>query len=202
MPVREPDRIVWRAPAVDCMFCADIRRDPIALRLFETDSGFVDWRCEAPAALVTLDLAGPAPIRGCGYVERLELTIPPWRLPVDELRWGRWMDGAADRSVVWIDWRGAEPRTWVFVDGVRRTESIVGDDRVSGGAATLMLARGSTLFSRSLSEIVDGIPALRAVVPASLLALRDVRWSSTGSLQCRGAASIEGHAIHELVTFR
>lgn len=201
-PARDRDRILWQSPALECGLAAESRHGPMALRLLESETGFVDWICEAPAALVTVDLAGRPQIRGTGYAERLELTVPPWRLPITELRWGRWMDNAAAHSVVWIDWRGAEPRTWVFLHGVRAAQAVVGDDRVTAGAVTLTLAGRSALFSRSPGEIIDGIPALRAIVPASVLALREMKWSSHGILQGAGSASIEGRAIHERVTFR
>ena len=64
---------------------------------------------EAPAAEVSVSLRGFAPLRGTGYAERILITIPPWRLPIRELRWGRWIGEAASRSVVWIDWRGESP---------------------------------------------------------------------------------------------
>jgi hypothetical protein len=202
MPARERDRILWRSPGLECELVADVHDPPIAVRLFESEGGFVDWRCEAPAALVTLDLAGGSTLRGPGYAERLELTIPPWRLPITELRWGRWIDDAAARSVIWIDWRGAEPRIWVFVDGVPFTDAAVSDDRVSVGDATLVLACRSALSSRAADEIIDGIPGLRALIPISVFTPREMKWSSRGILQRVGVVPIEGRAIHELVAFR
>ena len=44
---------------------------------------------------------------GTGYAERLELSIRPWRLPIRELRWGRFVSEGA--SMAWIDWQGADP---------------------------------------------------------------------------------------------
>lgn len=202
MPVCESNRILWRAPTLGCVLTADALSQPIARRLFASREGFVDWRCEAPAALVTLQIGGRPPMRGTGYVERLDLTTPPWRLPISELRWGRWMDNEAAHSLVWIDWRETEPRTWVFADGVGIADASVGDDRVSGGPASLTLASRTTMASSAPRQIIDGIPALRAVVPASLLALRQTRWASEGILQRPAAAPIRGRAIHELVTFR
>jgi len=202
MPARARDRIVWRSRALKCTLAADVRLPPIALRLFETTDGFVDWRCEAPAAMVMLEFADRPPIRGVGYADRLDLTIPPWQLPISELRWGRWTDQSAAHSVVWIDWGGAEPRTWVFVDGARAADAAVEDDRVSAGHSTLTLTASSTLSSRALDEILRGIPPLRAVVPSSLLSLRDTKWSSRGTLHHPGSAPLDGRAIHERVIVR
>lgn len=201
-PVRKDNRIAWCAPGLKCQVAADACEQTVALRLFENSTGFLDWRCEAASARVTLDVAGFAPLRGLGYVERLELTIPPWQLPIRELRWGHWTDRHAAHSIVWIDWRGEEPRTWVFVDGTLAAAVEVQDDRVHLAASALMLAGSSTLSSDALDDIVGRIPPLRAVVPSSLFALREVKWLSRGTWHRPGESSIEGPALHERVVLR
>lgn len=51
---------------------------------------------------------------GTGYAERLDMTLAPWALPFEELRWGRFI--GPSRSAVWIYWRGGLERRWAFVD--------------------------------------------------------------------------------------
>jgi hypothetical protein len=59
---------------------------------------------------------GADTVRGIGYVESLLLTIPPWKLPFNELKWGR---HASDRhAAVWIEWTGAHAARYVWFDGV------------------------------------------------------------------------------------
>lgn len=202
-PSREGGRLRWRPSALGCAFDLDVRRPPLARRLFETGAGFVDWRCDAPVAFVEVELESGPPVRGTGYAEELTLTIPPWRLPIRELRWGRWMDPAAERSVVWIDWTGrAVKRTHVFVDGAIAPEASVDDACIRTPMATLTLASSSTLRGLALADVIRGVPALRAIAPSSLLALRDTKWSSLGTLRRPGAPPLHGRAIHERVTFR
>ncbi|HET9266232.1 MAG TPA: hypothetical protein VFO14_24505 [Vicinamibacterales bacterium] len=201
-PAREGDRIVWRPHALGCTFAADIRRPPLALRLFESEAGVIDWRCDAPAAFVKVELANRPSINGTGYAEQLTLTIPPWRLPIREVRWGRWMDPTADHSVVWIDWSGTAPCTHVFVDGARAPGFSVNDVRISSPTTALTLEALSTLSGLAVADIILGIPALRAVVPSSILAFRETKWSSLGTLRRPGAPRIQGRAIHERLVFR
>jgi hypothetical protein len=78
----------------------------------------------------------------------------------------------------------------------------VHDDRVDLGTSVLTMACSKTLSSRALDQIVGRIPPLRAVVPPSLLAVREVKWSSLGTWQRRGEAGIEGPALHERVMLR
>jgi hypothetical protein len=59
-------------------------------RLLDSPDGVVDWHCELPRAAVRLR-AGDDVLEGIGYVERLELSLLPWRIPAREIRWGRFL---------------------------------------------------------------------------------------------------------------
>lgn len=201
-PERREGGVVWRAPRLGCTFEAESTSSAVAATLLETELGAVEWECEAPATRVSVSLSDAPPIVGTGYVERLTMTIAPWRLPISELRWGRWISEGAERSVVWIDWRGETPVRWVYFDGCRALETTVMDASVIAGNARLTLAETRTLHSRSLRKVFDGMPALRAAVPASLLRWRETKWCSTGMLDVPGATSVHGHAIHESVVMR
>jgi hypothetical protein len=200
-PAIQAGEIAWQAPALRCAIRAEIRQPPFGARLLETEEGAVDWRCEAPVALVAVELDGRPPIRGPGYAERIVLTVLPWRLPIRELRWGRWLDHDARRSVVWIDWRGPPARTWVFVDGAQVPGAKVTDRGVAVDGLSLSLDRRWTLEAHRPGEIVRSIPPLKAVVPASILALDGTKWCSSGRLREGGFAPLAGQAIHELVMF-
>jgi hypothetical protein len=195
-------RITWNAPALGCAARAEAQQRPIDERLLDGDDGVVEWCVEAPAADVSFDLQGVAPVRGAGYAERIFIGVPVWRLPIRELRWGRWLDASASRSVVWIDWRGDSPRTWAFVDGVRVPGAVVTDHGVSANGMTFVLGERRTLEARRFAQIAAAIPPLHAVAPKSLLALQQTKWCSAATLQEGSAAAQPGRAIHELAVFR
>ena len=196
------DTITCRMSALECMINVESRQRPIEERLFDGDDGAVEWRAQAPAAAVRLELRGFSPVQGSGYAERIFLSMPPWHLPIRELRWGRWLDPVASRSVVWIDWRGAQPRTWVFVDGIKARTAVVTDESISAGGVRLLLGERRTLHERAFADVAATIPSLRAVVPKSLLALRETKWCSAGVLLDGNAPAQTGFAIHELAVFR
>jgi hypothetical protein len=200
-PRREGCAIAWAAPALGCAIAMEARLPPMAVRLLDSEGGAIDWHCEAPAADTQVRLDGRRPVTGQGYAERMILTLAPWRLPIDQLRWGRWIAADASRSVVWIDWQGELPRSWIFVDGQRQEPAEVGGEGVAAGGTSLRLGGPQLLPARSLRELVAAIAPLAAVVPASLLGLRQTRWRSTGTLHGAGRAPLSGWAIHELVTF-
>lgn len=194
--------ITWRAPSLACTARIEARQRPIEERLLDCEAGVVEWRVEAPAAEVSFDLGGIAPVRGTGYAERLFITVPVWRLPIRELRWGRWHNPAASRSLVWIDWRGETPRTWVFVDGIKVLAAVVTDEGVTADGMIFALGERRTLEARKFGEVAAAIPPLRALAPRSLLALREDKWCGAATLQEGSAAAQGGFAIHELAVFR
>jgi hypothetical protein len=193
--------ILWGSEGLGCTVACTRRQPPISDRLLDRPSGTLDWTVAAPAAQVEVVLGDGRTVRGAGYVERLELTLPPWRLPIDDLRWGRWVSHDATRSVVWIEWRGAEPRIDVYLDAVRQPASRVGADSITAGHSTLRLSDGTAIYSRSLGEIASGIGSLASLLPRSWLAVEDAKWLSAGRVSEGEAGGTLGWAIHEHVRF-
>jgi hypothetical protein len=196
--------IGWRSRALAC----DIECRPwtgrFASRLLDADGESLDWGCEAPAASVTVK---PHGLAGDGYAERLVLRLPPWKLPISELRWGRWSCASTRRSVVWIDWRGGHPLTLVLVDGAPAPCARVEDDRIVVGDSELSLGHGRTLHARTLGDILDGLGPIAARLPTSWQEVEDRKTLSIGTLRgCAGDTGGDvcgdtGWAIHETVRF-
>ena len=201
-PRVEGGRITWHSPPLGCTARIESRQAPIEQRLLDGDAGIVEWRAEAPAAAVSFQMGGIAPVQGTGYAERIFIGMPVWRLPIRELRWGRWLDAAATRSVVWIDWRGSSPRTWVFADGIEVPAALVTDEGIRARGMTIALGERRTLHARSFAETAATIPPLRALLPKSMLALRETKWISAATLQDGNVAAQAGSAIHELAVLR
>src|SRR5438034_9233880 len=175
---------------------------PIRRRLFEGPDGIVDWSCEMPRAKARI-----GDVRGDGYAELLRMTGPPWKLPIDELRWGRFIGG--ETSVAWIEWRGPLPQKLVFRDGVER-DGVVHDDRVElplvGQAlacpdrlkpvpqrAVLHFGRDRVLADRTVG---DALPLLKWLFPRRIRNARERKWCSRATL-----GEVSGWAIHEIVSF-
>jgi hypothetical protein len=140
-------------------------------------------------------------LSGLGYAERLTLSIAPWRLPIEALRWGRWIAAEGGRSLVWIDWRGTHPLTAVFVDGVRQGAATVDDDRVAAADVILVLRDRRTLHQRALRDVIGAVGPLARMFPASWLDVEDCKWMSVGTLHGAGGSPETGWAIHEHVRF-
>ena len=176
-PRVEGDTVVFRAPGlgIDGTWRA---LAPAHERLL-TDG--VEWRCVQPRAQVSLRLGGRA-LSGLGYVEVLTLTRVPWRLPIDELRWGRFC--AADTGAVWIEWRGAHPLKVALVDGAPADFT----------PERLRLHGDRVLRSGRIGETALAMIPRLDRLPGRIVGLSETKWLSRGAL-----AGSEGWAIHELV---
>lgn len=181
----------WRATAAPCE------------RVLLNDAGgSITWRCHIPAANSRVILADAAPIAGAGYAEELTMTVRPWLLPMDELRWGRFV--SPQSALTWIEWRGRTDRQWVFLNGAAVAGAAIGGDRVrlAGNGDGLHLNHAVCLRDGPLART-----ALRRLRGARRWLLRGIedahetKWLSQGTLTI-GARACSGWAIHEVVRFR
>ncbi|HEX5010035.1 MAG TPA: hypothetical protein VFY71_06515 [Planctomycetota bacterium] len=168
--------------------------------LLDGPEGAVRWSCLHASSEARARTARGPELSGRGYVERLELTCPPWRLPIRELRWGRFV--AADAALAWIDWRGPQPLRLVLRDGEPVADARVDDDVVTAGDAALRLSDPTTLRDGELGlTALRPLPLLRRALPPAMLGTRETKWLSRGELRRPDGRRARGWAVHELVQF-
>jgi hypothetical protein len=176
----------------------DCTARPISARLYETHDGAVTWNAHLPRARVDLEIAGRH-ITGHGYAESLELTIAPWKLPIDTLRWGRLIAG--DHHAVWINWEGPLPRTDLWLDGVHHASATFTDDSIHAGTTTITHTPICTIRKGPLgTNVLDSIPLLRGVVPPRMRSAHEDKQFSSSILDLNGKRHA-GHSIHETIRF-
>ena len=201
LPVAGDARVTWRCPALALAGTWDAPAPAPAEQLLWGDArGGVFWQVLAAPARVTLH-AGDRTVVGWGYAERLRLNLPPWRLPIDGLRWGRFV--APAHCAVWIEWAHATPRCWLWHNGAAGarptvTESGVGwtDGRVAFGALRpLRTGRlADTVFARW--------PGLRRWLPARVQAFHETKWCAPATLTAADGTVTAGWVIHEHVRLK
>jgi hypothetical protein len=201
-PTRDPlrqagGRVSWRCGRLDVEGVWSPTAASLRRRLYSDPSGAVDWNCVAPAARVRVRV-GRELLEGWGYAELLEMTVRPWDLPLDELRWGRFVGPGG--ALVWVDWRGPSPRRLVLLDGVEQPGGEVEDSVVTCGDTTeLWLAPPRSLRSGPILDVVAAVPFLARAVPDRLLRGWESKWLSRGILRLEDEPAREGWAIHEVV---
>lgn len=199
-PRVEDGAITWAAARRALGFAGTWRpRDaPIVETLLDDEDGRVTWACLAPRADVEVTIDARR-VAGLGYAEHLTLTIPPWRLPIRSLRWGR---ALADRdALVWIDWRGdGHTRSIAWRPGGARIEAFAVDDAGvrAGDGRTIVSFRDARVLRRgaigsTALSVLGG--DLLARFPGRAAMLEEQKWRARADFD--GGDS--GWAIHELV---
>lgn len=189
--------IRWSSPRlrVEGTWEADAR--PLSRTLLESDAGGIEWNCLHPRAHASIRVGGTR-LEGLGYVEQLSMTIPPWRLPFEELRWGRFLSEAD--SLVWIDWRGGDSLNLSFHNGVRVEGALPSDKEFTAGAVRLDLGESTVLRDGVLGDtVLPSIPGVGRLFPFRILRTRECKWLSRGVLKSSNAEVGNGWAIHEVV---
>jgi len=173
---------------------------PIRATILDSDAGTIEWHCLQPRATASVRIGKAAAICGLGYAEHLRMTIPPWRLPLKELRWGRFL--SETDSLVWIDWRGPYSKQVVFHNGAEAQAESITEQQVAlkGRAAILIFEESSVLRQGTLAKTaLTKIPNVQKLFPESVLGIRECKWKSRAVLHRNGIPDTRGWAIHEVV---
>ena len=198
LPARSESGIEVHAPQLGFRGTWRPLANAIKRKIFECEDGTIDWQCFQPKAQVELCFASHQTIRGLGYAECLTLSMAPWKLPLNELHWGRFL--TTQDCVVWIDWRGAYNNRVILYNG-----NDVEAESVSESAITLFdgtrveLDRSTILRTGPLGKTVfPTLPGITAILPRRVKSIYETKWLSAGFLRS-GDQVRPGSAIHEVV---
>ena len=178
----------------------------IQTRIFESPEGYLDWKCYQPASKVRLKIEDKI-LEGHGYAEQLISTVPPWKIPMDELRWGHF--GSDGYNLVWIELKEKKQQQWLWLNGEKMENCVIDDDQISipGKALILKLDKEVLLESEKkiysvVGKIVRFIPGFNKLIPVSFLMADEKKWFSQGQLQKHGKKLLNGFSVHEHVNFK
>jgi len=179
--------------------------NPLQARLFDADDGYLDWNCFQPASKVQLKIEDKI-IEGKGYAEQLILTTPPWHIPMNDLRWGRFH--SLHDTMVWIELRKENKQQWLWLNGEKIINCSIEDDHISSPEKNFLLKldRGVVLESEKkifqvAHTLLRHLPGFNKLMPANFLMAHSHKWLSKGEFQKNGGKVTQGMAIHEWVNF-
>ena len=173
--------------------------EPFQRTVFENASGSVEWNCLQPRSLVNLRI-GERNLTGLGYAECLTLTLPPWQLPMRQLRWGRFV--SPEESLAWVDWQGEYSTSFALHNGHACETLSVSDVEVALHGATLHMEESFPLRAGRLgSTVLPGAPAFGKLLPRALRNIEEQKWRSRGTLEVPDRIS-RGWVIHEVVHWK
>lgn len=191
LPVEQRRVVGWQVKGLGLSGAWSSAAAPLEVEFL--DGGRLSWRCLQPRASVELS-HGARAMSGTGYAEVVTMSVPPWELPIEELRWGRAHVGA--HTLVWIDWRGPRSSKHVFLDGAA-VDGEVREDEVVTATLRVTLERRATLREGDVARNVFArVPAVRSLMARNKLALSETKWLSRATAS---DGSTPGWAIHEVV---
>ena len=202
LPEAESGKITVSLPHLDVEGTWKALRSPISKTFLESEQGAVEWRCLQPMSQVEVILRGTTRLSGFGYAECLTLSILPWKLPLHELHWGRFL--SEQDAIVWVDWRGPHNSRVVVHNGEEcRVQSLTESEIVfADSAPRLQLDHGLVLRRGRLQDTVfSGVARLAKLLPRTMLAVDECKWRSRGVLHTP-EGQLSGWAIHEIVKWK
>lgn len=185
---------VWQANASSVNAC-----------LFQSEEGGLQWNCFQPSSIVMLN-SKSNPLKGMGYAEKLVLTVEPWKIPMQQLRWGRYV--SVTDHLVWIELKDNTTKQWIWHNGERITTAIINDNEIILPSSKIHLKlidktiiESENKISKVAKQLAKFVPGFCKSMPLHFLMAAGHKWRSKGVLSKGNIISGEGWVIHELVDF-
>jgi len=189
-------RICWRSKALKVDGAWEALSCAVSETIYRSSEGSIEWNCLMPMAHARI-----GDRRGLGYAEHLTMTIPPWKLPIDTLRWGRFTSSSA--WLTWIDWQGRYSRRIVYMNGEALECPMIGDERIEASDGMRLSMDRSLLLRDGLlgKTALSRMPSIGKLFPSRLTEMAERKWRSWARLERNGRPTVEGWAIHEKVSW-
>lgn len=183
----------WEASGMWKDFSSGVRET-----LYTEANNSLEWNCFAPRASASVRI-GQQCIEGWGYAECIRLSIPPWRLPIRTLRWGRFVN--AQDSFTWIEWSGPSQKQVIYLNGVASVAASITDDCVAlgHGQGELHLDQKEVIREGHLGATALTLFAKTGLFPDSVLNMHEQKWLTSAVFKRSGRPDSVGWAIHEVV---
>jgi hypothetical protein len=172
----------------------------IRLLYRESENNVLLWNCHHPKALAELTYKGII-YKGFGYAETLFSSIKPWNLPIDELRWGRYLSDTF--TLIWICWAGTCPVNKMFLNGAEYNDAVFEDDLVIFGDGIYQLKFSEIKLIRKgkLSGLFSKIPLLKIFINSRFLNTLEIKYKAKTTFSKKSDFLSAGWSIFEVVTW-
>jgi len=199
-PVIAGDSLRWDCPALKLEGMWQAKQQPIGCKVFRASKTPLDWTCIQPHGVAKININGLGVFNGFGYVDYLDLPAQPWQLPLDELRWGRYL--SQKDSIIWMDFKGPFPETIVYHNGILCSEARISDHDVFLGEEAGVLSFEETQVLRDgalVSTVLSAVPGISNLLPARMLDTHETKWRSRGIMRKGDSTVSTGWTVHEVV---
>jgi hypothetical protein len=174
---------------------------PIIEHLYKDSQGNeLIWDCHHPKATVEINYRDKV-FHGLGYAETLSLNTKPWQLPLDELRWGRFL--SENDTIIWIQWKGAHPVNKLFHNGKIYEDASFEEKRLSFncGKCCVDFDKPSLLRKGKLGGILIRFPLLKLLVNKKILSSVELKYKAQSVFKDAAGMRYRGWSLYEIVTW-
>ncbi|WP_128331516.1 hypothetical protein [Apibacter sp. HY039] len=184
-------KIIWKS--------GESRTTPVSL--WKSGEGEVIWNNILPRAQAQAKISEQN-YTGLGYVECMSMDLPPWKLPIKILRWGRFV--SEQIALVWIHWKlkDSGEKQWLFLDGNLQQNIKIKDSFIEYKAGRLEIQQGHTIRNGLLKDTAfKRTPMLKMLFPESVLNINEYKRLAPGELKTESGNIHKGWIIDETVIF-
>jgi hypothetical protein len=156
------------------------------------------WNCHHPKAFTEIEHE-ESKYRGFGYAETISMTIKPWILPMEELRWGRFLSD--DFTITWIEWKGDYPLHKIFCNGTEYKDAIFESQGVvfGRGAYSLIFKEITIIRKGKLSKVFSKMPWLKIIFNKRILNTTEIKYKAKSILNLNSETKATGWSLYELI---
>jgi hypothetical protein len=168
--------------------------------LYSNNSGIVNWNCHHPLSQCDVRYKGRN-FQGLGYAETIFLSIKPWELPIDELKWGRFL--APRTTITWIQWIGQNPINKIYFNGKEWNDAVYSAEAIlfNEGKCRISFFNVSILRRVKFAEHLAKIPLLKLLLNKALLNSLEIKYKSGAIFTDDSGNNYQGRSIFEIVTW-
>jgi len=175
--------------------------DPIIRSLYKySENNELIWNCHHPKALAEIIYNGNI-YKGFGYAETLFSLIKPWNLPIDELRWGRFLSDSY--TVIWINWKGKYPINKIFLNSIEYNDAIFENDFIIFGEGIYKLKFSEIQLIRNgkLSGLFSKMTLLNIFFNCRILNTVEIKYKAKATLSKNSIFLSNDWSLFEIVTW-
>ena len=175
--------------------------DPIIRSLYkDAENNELVWNCHHPKALAEIIYNGKT-YKGFGYAETLVTPIKPWNLPLDELRWGRFLSDSY--TLIWIYWKGKYPINKILLNGIEHNNAVFKDDFVIFGNGTyeLKFSEIQVIRQGKLSGLFSKMKLIKIFFNSTILNTIEIKYKAKTTLIKNSVVLSNEWSLFEIVTW-
>ncbi|MDP4185564.1 MAG: hypothetical protein Q8862_10430 [Bacteroidota bacterium] len=161
----------------------------------------VVWCCHHPNSVSKITYNGRTYI-GRGYAETLNLSVKPWQLPIQELRWGRYL--SEKDSIIWINWKETYPVNLLYYNGVEYKDAVFETNKIvfNKSSYQLLFPQLSIVREGKLARLFSKMPWMKILFPVKILRTIEVKYKAKTSFLIDNCFHSQGWSLFEIVSWK